>query len=77
MRLKDVIELIKVDMPDYTDGAFEVGIAADGAGNHIQISIEDHSNSHKILKTFIDRFKEHRVVVLKVPLGYLHLDEKK
>ena len=77
MRLKDIIELIKVDMPDHTEGAFEVGIASDGAGSHIQISIEDHRDSGKILKTFMDRYKEHRVLVLKVPRGFLHLDEKK
>ena len=74
MRLKDVIELIKVDMPDLTDGPFEVDVSSDGGGSHIQISVEEHKDAHKILKTFIDRFKDHRILVMRVPRGFLHLD---
>lgn len=76
MRLKDIIELIRVDMPDYTEGPFDIEIASDGGGNHIQISVEEHKDSLNILKTFIDRYKDQRILVLRVPRGYLKLKEK-
>ena len=49
MQRKDVVELIRVDMPDHTDGAFDVRIESDDGGNHIVIYIEDHRDSNKIL----------------------------
>ena len=72
MRLKDIVELIKVDMPDHTDGAFDVAIQSDDGGTHITISIEDHKDSQKILKAFTDRFKGTRLIIMLVPLESLH-----
>ena len=71
MRREDVVELIRVDLPDYTDGAFDVKIESDDGGAHITIFIEDHTNSQKILRSFGDRFKDQRIIVAKVPEGFL------
>ena len=49
MRLKDVVELIKVDMPDHTEGAFNVRIESDDGGSHVTIRVEDHSDGYNIL----------------------------
>lgn len=72
MRLKDVIELIKVDMPDHTEGAFDVVVESDDGGSHITIRIEGHSDSQDILKAFSSRFDNERILVMKVPEGSLH-----
>ncbi len=72
MRLKDIIELIMVDMPDHTEGAFDVRIESDDGGTHIVIAIDDHKNSHEILDTFSSRFNDSRIIVMKVPEGSLH-----
>ena len=71
MRREDVVELIRVDLPDYTEGAFDVDIKSDDGGSHIVISVEDHTDSQRILREFSDRFSEQRIIVLKVPEGYL------
>ena len=71
MRREDVVELIKVDLPDHTDGAFDVKIESDDGGTHITILIEDHTNSQQILRLFSDRFDDQRILVAKVPEGYL------
>jgi len=71
LRREDVVELIKVDLPDHTDGAFDVKIESDDGGTHITILIEDHTNSQQILKAFGDRFSDQRIIVAKVPEGYL------
>ncbi len=72
MQRSDVVELIRVDMPDHTDGAFDVRIESDDGGSHITIYIEDHSNSHKILSSFSERFKGERIILMLVPKGFLH-----
>ena len=74
MRLKDVIELIRVDMPDHTEGPFDVSIQSDDGGNHITITIAHHDDSQKIMKAFCNRFKEKRIIVMKVPEGFLDKD---
>jgi len=71
LRREDVIELIRVDLPDYTEGAFDVKTASDDGGTHITILIEDHTNAQQILRSFGDRFRGHRIIVVKVPVGYL------
>ena len=73
MRLKDVIELIRVDMPDFTEGAFDVGVSSDDGGTHIVISVEHHGDAGKVLENFSKRFKDKRIIVLKVPEGILGL----
>ena len=78
LRREDVIELIRVDLPDHTEGAFDVKIASDDGGTHITIFIEDHANAQQILRSFGDRFKDQRIIVAKVPEGYLgYLRSKK
>lgn len=72
MRLKDIVELIKVDMPDHTEGAFDVSIQSDDGGTHITISVEDHKDSQTVLNAFTDRFKETRLIIMLVPEGSLH-----
>jgi hypothetical protein len=75
MRLKDVVELIRVDMPDFTEGAFEVDVQADDGGTHITICVECHSDAAAILKNFCARFKDNRIIIMKVPEGSLHENE--
>jgi hypothetical protein len=75
MRLKDVVELIRVDMPDHTDGAFDILIQSDDGGTHITICVEHHEDAHFVQKAFSSRFKDKRIIVMKVPEGTLHLDE--
>ena len=78
MRREDVVELIRVDLPDHTEGAFDVKIASDDGGTHITILIEDHTNAQQILRFFGERFKDQRIIVAKVPEGYLdYLRSKK
>jgi hypothetical protein len=74
MKKSDVIELIKVDMPDNTTGAFDVRIESDDGGVHIVIAIEDHTHASFILDAFSARFTDHRILVLKVPEDSLHCD---
>ena len=71
MRREDVIELIKSDMPDLTEGAFDVQTKSDDGGTHIAIYIEDHTNSQNILRMAFEKYRENRIVVVKVPEGYL------
>ena len=71
MRLKDVVELIKVDMPDHTEGAFNVRIESDDGGSHVTIRVEDHSDGYNILDTFSRRFKDSRIIVMRVPVDSL------
>lgn len=71
MRLKDTAELIRVDMPDFTEGAFDVVIQSDGAGAHIAIIVECHDDASAILQSFSKRFNDKRIIVLKVPEGML------
>jgi len=75
MRLKDVVELVRVDMPDHTDGAFDVSIETDDGGAHITVSIETHEDAKSILNDFMKRFKDHRIIVLNVPEGYIRLND--
>ena len=72
MRLKDIVELIKVDMPDHTEGAFDVSIQSDDGGTHITISVEDHKDSQTVLNAFTDRFKGTRLIIMLVPERSLH-----
>jgi len=74
MRLKDVVELIRVDMPDHTKGAFNVDIQSDDGGTHITICVEHHEDAGAVLEAFSSRFKEQRIIVMKVPEDSLHID---
>ena len=72
MRKADVVELIRVDMPDYTEGAFDVCLESDDGGTHIVIKIDDHEHSQDILEEFGERFKDQRILVMLGPEGSLH-----
>ena len=76
MRKDDVIELIRVDLPDHTDGAFDVVTESDDGGSHIVIKIEDHTESRKILKEFSTRFPGQRLILMLVPEGSLHWESR-
>ncbi len=58
-------------MPDHTDGAFDVRIESDDGGTHITIYVEDHDDSSRVLDVFSNRFKDSRIIVMKVPEGSL------
>ena len=72
MRKSDIIELIRVDMPDHTNGAFDIIIESDDGGSHITIYVEDHDDAQKILGIFSERFSDERILLMKVPVGFLH-----
>jgi len=72
MILKDIVELIRVDMPDRTEYAYDVLIESDDNGPHITISVEDHKNARNILISFSSRFNDCRILVMKVPKGSIH-----
>ena len=74
MRLKDVVELIRVDMPDHTEGAFDVRIESDDGGTHVTIYVEKGGDASKVLDTFSSRFKDRRIIVMRVPEGFLPID---
>tara|TARA_B100000131_G_C17794602_1_gene482802 strand:+ start:280 stop:519 length:240 start_codon:yes stop_codon:yes gene_type:complete len=71
MRREDVIELIRCEMPDLTDGPFDVKIESDDGGSHICISIEFHEDSQAILSHFF-RYHDQDILVKKVPEGWLN-----
>ena len=68
---KDLINLVISDVVDLTDGPFDVAFASDGGGTHIQVSIEHHKDAPKIVDKFKASFMSYRLLVLKVPSGYL------
>jgi hypothetical protein len=70
MMLKDIVELIKCDVPDLTDGAFSVTIESDDGGSHITISLEFHNDCQKV-REFIDKNYKVRIIIKKVPEGFL------
>ena len=70
MLRKDVVELIRCLMPDMTEGPFDVKIESDGAGTHISIYIEHHSDAAAIMHKFC-RFHGQYIIVMKVPPGWL------
>ena len=74
MRLKDIVELIRVDMPDHTDGPFDVRLESDDGGTHVVIYVEKGYDASKTLSAFSTRFKETRVLVMRCPEGFLPLD---
>tara|TARA_R100000664_G_C2752970_1_gene140331 strand:+ start:684 stop:908 length:225 start_codon:yes stop_codon:yes gene_type:complete len=70
MMLKDIVELIKCDIPDLTEGPFRVNIESDDGGSHITIFIEFHNDCQKV-RNFVDRNYKKRIIIKKVPEGFL------
>ena len=71
MRKKDIVNLILVDLVDLTDGPFKVEIASDDGGTHIEIYIENHDDSQEILSAMTVSYPSERIIVMKVPIGYI------
>ena len=71
MRREDVVELIRCEMPDLTDGPFDVKIETDDGGAHICIHIEFHEDGQDILRRFFNFHGQKRIMVKKVPEGFL------
>ena len=70
MRREDVVELIRCEMPDLTEGPFDVKIEHDCGGAHICVYVEFHDDAQGILKAF-QRRHDRRIIVKKVPEGWL------
>lgn len=70
MRREDVVELIRCQMPDMTDGPFDVRTESDDGGTHICVYVEFHDDAQKVLYKFM-QFHDHNVLVKKVPEGWL------
>ena len=58
-------------MVDLTDGPFDVRLASDGGGNHIEIQIEKHADAEKVREFLNKTYSQRRIIILKVPSGYL------
>jgi hypothetical protein len=71
MRLKDIVELIKSDVIDLTDGPFHVDIQSDDGGTHIVVQLEWHQDSQKILSFLSKHYPSTRTIVMKIPEGTL------
>tara|TARA_B000000557_G_C20676831_1_gene401347 strand:+ start:35 stop:274 length:240 start_codon:yes stop_codon:yes gene_type:complete len=70
MRREDVVELIRCEMPDLTDGPFDVRIEHDCGGAHICVYVEFHEDAQNILESF-HKSEARRLIVKKVPEGWL------
>ena len=70
MRQEDVVELIKADLPDLTDGPFDVRIESDDGGSHICVYVENADDAQEILSNFFCYHGEN-VLVMKVHKGFL------
>mgnify|MGYP003152604084 FL=1 len=70
MKLKDTAELIRCDIPDLTEGAFDVAVESDDGGNHIVVSLEEH-DSQNVMKHLTKEYPKTRTIVMLVPSGWL------
>ena len=70
---KDILSLIISDVVDLTDGPFDVTFESDDGGTHIQVAIECHDDAQKITTHFNVGTHGYRILILKVPPGYLDL----
>ena len=68
---KDVESLVIADVIDLTNGCFDVTFESDDSGTHIQVALENHEDAPKIVKHFSTNTLGYKVLVLKVPRGYL------
>ena len=70
---KDIESLVIADVVELTDGNFKVSFESDGGGTHIQVAIENHDDASKLSNRFMTNDLGYRVIILKVPQGYLEL----
>ena len=59
------------DLTDLTEDSFNVIQASDDLGNHIEVQIENHDDTKKIRKFFDKTYYQKRIIILKVPPGFL------
>jgi hypothetical protein len=71
IRKDDLISLIMSDLVDLTEDSFNVIQASDDSGNHIEVQVENHDDASKIRKFFDKTGYQKRIIILKVPPGYL------
>ena len=71
MKLKDTAEIIRCDIPDLTDGAFDVVVESDDGGHHIVVKLEEHDDSQKVMHFLDKEFPKVRSMVMLVPFGWL------
>jgi hypothetical protein len=69
---KDLIPLMMSDVTDLTDDNFLVKEASDDGGSHIEIQLEEHSDSSKVRKFMDKNYPAHRIIIMNVPQGYLN-----
>ena len=65
------ISLIKSDLPDLTEGAFNVIKTSDGGGNHIEVQLEHHQDSLKVRNFMNKNYASCRIIIMNVPEGYI------
>jgi len=75
MRLKDAVEVIRCDIPDLTEGAFDVAIESDDGGSHIVVRIEYHEDSQKIMAHLNKEYPKSRIIVMLVPEGWIQVSK--
>ena len=69
---KEVIEALKKELVECTDGAFDARIEGDGAGVHAAIYVERDPNGHFEWKKEIpQKFMGWRIVKIFVPFDYV------
>ena len=70
---EELLEKIRSEVVDITDGPFHVEWASDDGGNHTQILLECHEDSSDIMLMIDKKFykKHQRILVMLVPPGYL------
>ena len=61
------------DVVELTEGNFQVTFESDDGGTHIQVAIEKHQDGPSLTSHFSISQLGYRVLVLKVPPGYLDL----
>jgi len=76
MKLKDTAEIIRCDIPDLTEGAFDVVVESDDGGNHIVVKIEEHADSQKIMGHLIKEYPKIRTIIMLVPDGWIKTIKK-
>ena len=76
MQKKELVQVLRSEMPDLTDRAFDVTIQTDDGGAHICISIEVHEDAQAVVRKCYE-WKSQRIIVKKVPPGWLELQRKR
>ena len=73
LRKRDIENLVIADVIEFTEGNFQVTFESDDGGMHVQVAIEQHDDAQKLTKHFTLNTHGYRVLILKVPPGYLDL----